>query len=428
MGARWCSTMAAALVSLLVWGGCGEKTKEEKKHSEVPLRVNLIKNPSFEEWNEGSPIPIGWELQRFDGSGKKNLYGQAQDEKTGGGASFYLRGVYDVEQWMVLVQRFPVIPGYRLAYSAEMKSNGISRSKGQKDRANIYVRFYDKDGKRVSDRYYADSGTSELIGSNDWRKYGKTTDIPAEARSGEIGLINQLTGWMYYDDVSVMIEEPIPWKHVQTKHVTFYYLPEYPFPTGAVDKEAAFVEDCVKKLGIKPEGKISYYYYGTEQSFRNLLGVKSVHGRAAWQRQEFHSAKPFDDHEIIHVLLGRHGYPPFGLAEGVVFYVLGSWEGRDLHMMAKELILQQRMPALHKLLKQEDLGEAGLSNVIPGWASFSIWLINRYGIDKFMKLYVETNEVAESDAFNERFKKIYGKDFDGMDRDWRLWVLRYQSK
>jgi hypothetical protein len=86
------------------------------------------------------------------------------------------------------------------------------------------------------------------------------------------------------------------------------------------------------------------------------------------------------------------------------------------------------MPALHKLLKQEDLAEAGLSNVIPGWASFSIWLINRYGIDKFMKLYVETNEVAESDAFNERFKKIYGKDFDGMDRDWRLWVLRYQSK
>jgi hypothetical protein len=303
--------MAAALVLLLVWGGCGEKTKEEKKHSEVPLRVNLIKNPSFEEWNEGSPIPIGWELQRFDGSGKTNLYGQALDEKTGGSASFYLRGVYDVEQWMVLVQRFPVIPGYRLAYSADMKSNGIGRSKGQKTRANIYVRFYDKDGKRVSDRYYADSGTPELTGSKDWRKYGRTTDIPAEARSGEIGLINQLTGWMYYDDVTVTIEEPIPWKNVQTKYVTFYYLPEYPFPTGAVDKETAFVEDCVKKLGIKPEGKISYYYYGTEQSFRNLLGVKSVHGRAAWQRQEFHSAKPFADHEIIHVLLGHYGYPPF---------------------------------------------------------------------------------------------------------------------
>jgi hypothetical protein len=232
---------------------------------------------------------------------------------------------------------------------------------------------------------------------------------------------------MYYDDVAVMIEEPIPWKTVQTKYVTYYYLPEYPFPTGAIDKETAFVEDCVKKLDIKPKGKISYYYYGTEQNFRNLLGVKSVHGRAAWQRHEFHSVKPFDDHEMIHVLLGQHGYPPFGLAEGVVFYVLGSWDGRDLHMMAKELLLQQRMPPLHSLLKHEDLAESGFSNIVPGWASFSIWLINRYGIDKFMKLYVETNEVVESDAFNERFKNIYGKDLDVIDRDWRLWVLRYQS-
>ena len=428
MMVRW-RAMAVALMFVVACGGCGQKAKDEAQRSDVPLRENLIKNPSFEEWKEGTGVPMFWELQPFEGTGaKRNLFGQSLDEKASGTSSFYLRGVYDVSQWMVLVQRFPVIPGYRLVYSADMRANGINRSKGQKARANIYVRFYDKDGKRVSERYYADSGTSALVGTKDWRTYGKTTDIPAKARTGEIGLINQLTGWMYYDDISVMIEEPIPWQKVETKYIDFYYLPEYPFPKGAIERETAFVEDCIKKLETKPEGKLGYYYYGTEQKFRDLLGVKSVHGRAAWERRELHTVQPFDDHEIIHMLVVHLGHPPFGLAEGIVFYLLGSWQGRDLHMMAKELLLQQRLPALHSLLKQEDLADAGFSNIIPGWASFSIWLINRYGVDKFMRLYVETSDIMEPDPFNERFKKIYGNDFDAIDRDWRLWVLRYQAK
>jgi hypothetical protein len=69
-----------------------------------------------------------------------------------------------------------------------------------------------------------------------------------------------------------------------------------------------------------------------------------------------------------------------------------------------------------------------MSNVVPGWASFTIWLIDRHGIDKFMKLYKATNEVEDPTVFATQFKTIYGKDFQEMDRDWRLWVLRYQPR
>jgi hypothetical protein len=429
MTALRCATMAAVLALVLAGGGCGKKEKGtvEEKLPSLPLHENLIKNPSFEEWEGTSPL--GWRFQQFEGVGRRpNLFGSSSDEKVTGNASFYLRGMWDVNQWQVLVQRFPIIPGYRLSFSAAMKSKDLKTSKGQKPRANMYVRFYDKDGKRVNERYYADSDTPYLLGTREWRQYGKTTDIPKEARTAEIGLINQMTGWLYFDDVEAMLEKPIPWKEVQKEHVDFYYLKEYPYPAGAIDKQETFVDDCIKKFHIKLQGKISYYYYGTEENVRTLLGTRRGHGRAVWKLKELHTAKSFDDHEIIHMVLADYGNPPFGLAEGLVFYILGSWEGKDLNMIAKELLLQQQLPALHGLLKLQDMNERGLSNVVPGWASFTIWLINRNGIDKFMKLYADTGGVDEIAPFNERFREIYGKDFDVVDRDWRLWVLRYQPK
>ncbi len=57
-----------------------------------------------------------------------------------------------------------------------------------------------------------------------------------------------------------------------------------------------------------------------------------------------------------------------------------------------------------------------------------MWLIDRYGIDKFKQLYVETDGIEEPGAFNAHFKKIYERDFDEVDREWRLWVLRYKPK
>ncbi len=427
MTARRFTVTAAVLAALLAGGSCGMKAREEKPPS-VPLRVNLIKNPSFEKWNGN--IPLDWELQRFSGAGEReNLCGKEMNEKSGGNCSFFLRGVFNVQTWMVLVQRQPVMPGCRLEFSAEIKATGLYKSKGQEgERANIYVRFLDKDGKRVKDRGYADAFTPPLYGTTDWKRYGKLIDVPKEAWYAEIGLINEMTGRLYFDDVALVLEEPVPWKEISTKYVNYYYLKEYPFPKGAIKKETKFVESCARKLDIKVQGKISYYYYGTEQELKKLLGRRSGHDVTVWKEKKLHTAKSFDNHEMIHMLLADLGHPPFGLAEGAVFYCLGSWDGRDLHMISKELLIQRSIPPLYKILKQEDMTAVGSSKAVPGWASFSVWLIDHHGIEKFMKLYVETNEVFAADSFGERFKSIYGEDFEVMDRNWRLWVLRYQGK
>jgi uncharacterized protein with PQ loop repeat len=97
-------------------------------------------------------------------------------------------------------------------------------------------------------------------------------------------------------------------------------------------------------------------------------------------------------------------------------------------MIAKESIVGKRLPALHKIFKQKNMDAAGMSTVVPGWASFTIWLIDRQGIDKFMKFYKATNKVDDPIVFASHFKTIYGKEFDEADREWRLWVLRYQPR
>ena len=436
---RLTMTTTALMLAALA-AGCGEQAKKEEVPP-IPLGVNLLTNPSFEDWN--GDIPTDWKLQYFEGPGvNKNLYGQSIDEKTSGNFAFYMRSTADVNQWMVLVQRRRVMPGYRLSFSGKIKMQDFKQSEGPVRRAGIYVRFYDGDGKRVQDRALVDGGDKRAreralvdaapwvdFGSRKWQRVGTRVDIPKNALYAEIGLLWQMLGSMYFDDVEAMLEEPVPWKEIRKKYVNYYYLEGSPFPAGAVKKEDAFIEDCVKKLDLKVKNKVSYYYYPSDKKVQEILNRKSGHERPKWKKQELHTTKSYDDHEMIHMLLVPLGRPPFGLCEGAVFYVLGSWEGgRNLHVMAKELLSSKRLPALNRILDTRVMDEIGLSTTVPEWASFSIWLIDRYGIEKFMKLYTATDDVVVPALFNMHFKGIYGKDFEVMDRDWRLWLLRYQPK
>ena len=94
------------LISILT--GCGKDEGEERKITKdlpkLPTNVNLVVNPSFEEWQGG--IPKGWQIKHFEGQGKvMQMFGISTDEKHSGKASFYLRGLFNTNRWMVLVQR-----------------------------------------------------------------------------------------------------------------------------------------------------------------------------------------------------------------------------------------------------------------------------------------------------------------------------------
>jgi|GEM_PF-1586949 len=419
------SLIAISLMFLLAsLTGCGD-TEQEEPLPDVPVGVNLIENPSFEEWK--GRVPAGWKLRHFEGEGKEtNLYGRSTKEKGSGDSAFFLRGIFNTDRWVVLVQRHPVIPGYRLYFSAVMKNTNLKKYEDQEHRASIYIRFLDRDGNRLSDRYFGDAYTLPRVGTSKWRRDGKKADIPKKARFVEIGLINQMAGYLYIDDVELVLVEPLPWIEKDTKYITFYYMEERPLPDDAMAEETAMVKEFVKKLDIDVDEKIKYYFYPSETELQKYFGVKRGHERALWSKKELHTTELTEDHIVIHLLLADKGHPPFGFAEGIVFYLLDNWEGRDLHAVAKDYLVQKRIPALYKALTQKEMYEKDASVTIPAWASFSKYLIDRFGIDKFMKLYVAMDEVEELETLSVHFKDIYGDDFPSIDRQWRLYILRYQ--
>ncbi|MDD3643743.1 MAG: hypothetical protein PHQ19_09815 [Candidatus Krumholzibacteria bacterium] len=416
----------AALCALAFLAGCGGKEQPEEVLPEIRTNVNLVVNPGFEEW-EGF-MPAGWELRHFSGDGEKRSYFGKSEEGAEGRFSYYLRGLFDTGKWMVLTQRHPVRPGHEILFAADIRTRDIKRERGQEDNANIYVRFYDAGGNRVSDRYYADAWTRHRLGTSGWRRNEEKVEVPEKARSVEIGLINQMTGYIYFDNVELVILEPLGWEERATGFITFKWLPERPFPAEAMEAQAKLIEEMAREAGVGslPE-PITFYLYPSEEAFMRILDRKKYKTAARWDRRELHAVETFNDHEIIHLLLYDLGFPPVGLAKGLVFYFRAKHNEWDLHVRSKRFLMQQRLPALYHTIDPEIWREADQSILVPGWGSFVTWLIDRYGIEKLLDLYGKTNGVEDDGAFSARFKDIYGLDFQETDRNWRIWLLRYQG-
>jgi hypothetical protein len=79
------------------------------------------------------------------------------------------------------------------------------------------------------------------------------------------------------------------------------------------------------------------------------------------------------------------------------------------------------------MLNTADIDSELMKVAIPAWVSFCTYLIDKYGMESFMELYKRTDAVVEEGEFNVIFKDIYGEDFPVIDREWRLYVLRYEG-
>lgn len=412
--------------ALIIYAGCGGGGKEESL-PEVQTNVNLVVNPSFEEW-DGSD-PVGWELEHFAGNGEHmNMFGKSIKEAASGKFSYYLRGLYNSDRWMVLKQRHPVRPGYRLDFAAQMMSKNIKRNRDQEDNANIFIRFLDGDGNRLSDRYYADHYTRRRLGTTAWKRNWKQVEIPQKARYVEIGLINQMTGHIYFDDVELVIVDPIPWKKKEKKNIAFYYLEDGPYPEGAIERQAAIIDGYLDRLGEKLDLKIKYYFYPSEERFNEIYHTKRYKQIVSYKRRELHTISPTENRMIVPLVLIDMGYPPLGLAEGLALSLRAPHEGIDLNLVTKRNLVQKKIPALYKIITKDKMKETGMMIAASAWASFIDFLIDKYGLDKFKQLYRENDEVKLADSFNDVFKRVLDDDFQAVDRKWRLYVLRYQPE
>lgn len=411
---------------LAVTAGCGGESEPPEDLPDIETNVNIVVNPGFEEWQGFKPA--GWEIEHFSGEGDNvNFFGKSEKSATGE-YSFFLRGLYNTDRWMVLTQTHPVRPGHKVVFSAAMMTENVEHEKGQEDNANIYVRFLDGDRERLNDRYYADMWTRRRTGTTGWSRNEKEIEAPEGARFVQIGLINRMTGHIYFDDVSLVIEEKLPWKTRETKFLVFHWFEERPFPGDAMEKQADFVERILDAVDVDEiDPKIGYYLYPDEETFKRILDRKKYKPAARWDRKQLHAVDTFNEHEMIHLALYDLGFPPVALAKGLVFHFRSLYHGWDLHIRTKRFLMQRRLPALHKTIHPDRWRTAQHAIVVPAWGSFVTWLIEKEGMEKFKELYKAVDHVEDEVAFTDRFADVYQRKFDVMDREWRLFLMRHEA-
>jgi hypothetical protein len=424
------TTVAALAAAAFLSAGCGGKKERETAEALPAIKtgVNLVVNSGFDEW-EGYK-PAGWSMRAIAGEGNKlSFYGKSDKTRNpDGGYSFFLRGLYDTQRWMVATQRFPVRPGYEIEFSADIMSEDLKQNQGQEGRAGVYVLFLDGKGERISERNFADAWTRKRVGTTGWRRSEKKAEAPDGARIMEIGLINQMTGYVYFDDVTLVIKDKVEWESKDAKFITYNWFKERPFPPEDMKRVSGLIEGIAKEAGIKKiEGRINYYLYPDEETFMRILERPKYRTAARWDKKELHDVKSYNDHEIIHLILYDLGFPPVGLSKGLVFYFRAEYNHWDLDIRSKRFLLQRRIPALYKTIHPDRWRTADHAVVVPAWGSFVKYLIDNYGMDKFKELYSLTSGIDEEGPFSARFKDVYGIDFQEADRAWRLYLMRYQG-
>ena len=433
---RKTSIVVAAAVLLIAGCGGGEKGREnvgEKRIQgstetlpEMQTEVDLIVNGGMEEWNGYKPA--GWTMRIFSGRGTKITFYGKSDKTEAGGTSLYMRGLFDTERFMAATQRFSVRPGHEILFSARIMTENIKQNQGQDDNAGVYLRFLDKDGNRLVDRYFADAWSRKRMGTSGWAVSREKTIVPDNAYIVELGLLNQMTGTIYFDDVSLVIKEKVEWISKKTKFITYNWFEGHPFPPEDMKRETDLLESIAKDAGIKKiEGQINYYLYPDEATFMKVLQKPKYRTAARWDKKELHDVLSFNDHEIIHLILYDLGFPPIGMSKGFVFYYRARYNHWDMNTRCKRFLLEQKIPALHKTIHPDKWRQLDATVVVPAWASFVEYLIKKYGLDTYKELYAETSGIIDPGPFSARFKDVYGIDFQEADRAWRLYIMRYEG-
>ena len=416
-------------VILVVSLGCGGS--DSKKERDLSFGVNLIKNPSFEEWTDS--VPDGWkarmigELSSKDGTA--NRVKRSSVSKSGN-YSCYISGDDTTDKWIGLVQLVPVAEGHDLILSSDIKTESLRKESGHNAYSNVFVRFLDKKGNRVTEeKRFADAFLQRYAGTKEWFRDEKKVTVPPGSHFAEVGVLSTMSGVIYFDNVEAVLREDIPWETKDTRYITFYYLPGHPFPEGAIEKEAEAIEDYARRIDLEEiDGKIHYYYYPNEEEFKRINVVDNYYEGVKWEKKEIHTMKENEDLVVTHMLLYDLGFPPLGLAKGLVFYLRSFKHGWNPHKEAKEDLISKKIEPLHKTILNSKIRNSDLSTTIPAWTSFCAYLITQYGTEKFLKFYREADGIKDAKSFSELFKKIYKRDFNKVDMDWRLWIMRYEPK
>ncbi|NPA91696.1 MAG: hypothetical protein GXO55_09665 [Chloroflexi bacterium] len=137
---------------------------------------------------------------------------------------------------------------------------------------------------------------------------------------------------------------------------------------------------------------------------------------------ELHELTHYTMQEFVPTKILRPDPPGFFLIEGLAIAVdamVDRQEASFLHLLAKGAFL---LGALKPMLQIQPSDPPFLRYEITG--SFTLFLIERYGIDKLKNLY----KFVSDDAFSTRVTQILRKSLFELEKDWLIFLEGYPEK
>jgi hypothetical protein len=228
-----------------------------------------------------------------------------------------------------------------------------------------------------------------------------------------------MDGRAWFDNMSLSVPEPIEWEVRETENYVYHWMPGSPPPDGAIENQQRIFDFYEQRLGVESNVVIDYYLYPDSATIREKLGLKGVQYQS-WTDREFHSINPNDDHEVVHFITDPFGIPPRAIAEGTVFWLQGVWDGEPIVQVAARLQAAGQLVPLSDLTTYSNFQIIEPSISFPSMAAFIAFVVDKYGADKLMELYTETNGVNSYTGFAPRFEKVYGVPAEEVEKAFRV--------
>lgn len=175
--------------------------------------------------------------------------------------------------------------------------------------------------------------------------------------------------------------------------------------------------EAARGLRVAPRRKVTSFIYGSSREKGLLVGAAGTNIAKPWLRQlhiNLGDVEAVLKHELVHVLAGEFGFALFrvgrnpGLIEGLAVALEKEAYGEPLHRLARSIELLGISTPLDDLFSVTGFVRT------PGTVSYTVagsfvrYLIDRYGMRRFKRLYR-----------NGSFEETYRKPLDRLQAEWR---------
>ena len=211
-------------------------------------------------------------------------------------------------------------------------------------------------------------------------------------------------------------------------HYVFHFV-----PGDAIDTtwQERYYEWLVPTLELQPTVRLDYFKYRNRAHLKAVTG-RTTNGFAEPGTTRFHTIWPTDNHEGVHTLVILYlGHPPALFNEGVAVahqtdpgagILTPRWNGQDLHVLARQLDVAGRLPAISALLQSTDFFRYDTEITYPMAGSFVRYLLDTYGLAPFKAFLRGAVFDAERSVTEARFQAAYGRSVAAAWAEWRSWL------